>query len=194
MKNQKGISLIKFVIILAIIIFLLFIISRILIKVEEDEEIKLEQARLVAKQEAICNIGDKITTDKYEITVKNIEERTKVGIAKYYSTVDDFYYTLICSTIEIKNISSEPIRIYDSRPDFSMYFHIEDLNENHKYYNDATYTTHYEFEFDQYNIDLTVKPGETVNAYPVFRVDKNTYQSESLYLNILGDTALVKIN
>lgn len=193
MKKEKGISLIKLVIIIVIVITLFFLISKIILKSEQENSKKFEQARLIARQESICNIGDKITTDKFEITVTNIEERTKVGVSKYYSTVDDYYYILICSTIQIKNISSEPKRIYDYRPDFSMYFKIEDFNKEHKYYNNPEYTAHYQYEFDNFDVaELTINPGETVTVSPVFKVDKNIYQNKTFYLNILGGTALVK--
>ena len=197
MKNQKGISLITLIlIVIVVIIAILFIISKISQSIEKAEKEKAkeeERARLLARYEASYNIGDKITTNRYEITVTNIEERTKVGIPKYYKTVDDYYYTLVCATIKLKNISTEPQRIYDYRPDFSMYFKLEDDNER-TYYNDSTYTTYYQYEFDNYNYaQLTVKPNETVTVQPVFKMDKSKYQNHTFYMNILGGTALVKI-
>ena len=110
MKNEKGISLIKLLIIIIAVIAVFFIISNIILKSEEENSKKLEQARLAARQEASYNIGDKITTNLYEITVTNVEERTKVGVPKYYKTVDDYYYTLVCATIEMKNITNEAQR------------------------------------------------------------------------------------
>lgn len=191
MKNQKGISLIKLVIIIVIIIALFFLISKIILKSEEENSKKLEQERLVARHEASYNIGDKITTKKYEITVKNIEERTKVGVPKYYKTVDDYYYTLVCATIEMKNITNEAQRIYDYRPDFSIYFKLEDENER-IYYNDSTFTTYYQYEFDNFNYsEFTINAGETVTVTPVFKMDKSKYQNNTFYMNVLGE--LVKI-
>lgn len=193
MKKQDGISVIKLIlIVVAVVIAIFFIVSKVNQRMEQVEK-EEEKAKLVARHQASYNIGDKITTSSYEITVKNIEERTKVGIPKYYKTVDDYYYTLVCSTIEIKNISNEPKRIYDYRPDFSMYFKLEDDNER-TYYNDSTFTTYYQFEFDNLNsTQLTIKPNETVTVQPVFKMDKSKYQNHTFYMNILGGTALVKI-
>ena len=152
---------------------------------------KLEQERLAAKYGSTYNIGDTITTSKYEITVKNIEERTKVGVPKYYKTVDDYYYTLVCATIEMKNTTNEPQRIYDYRPDFSIYFKLEDENER-IYYNDSTFTTYYQYEFDNFNYSqFTINAGETVTVTPVFKMDKSKYQNKTFYMNVLGE--LVKI-
>lgn len=191
MKNQKGISLIKLIIIIGIVIVLFFLISNIILKIEEENSKKLEQARLIARHEASYNIGDTITTKQYEVTVKNIEERTKVGVPKYYKTVDDYYYTLVCATIEMKNITTEPQRIYDYRPDFSIYFKLEDENER-IYYNDSTFTAYYQYEFDNFNVtELTIKPNETVTVQPVFKMDKSKYQNNTFYMNVLGE--LVKI-
>lgn len=194
MKNQKGISIIKLIlIVIVIIVVALWIISKISQKNDEKKYQEYQEAQLVARYESSYNIGDTITTSKYEITVKNIEERTKVGIPKYYKTVDDYYYTLVCTTINIKNISSEPQRIYDYRPDFSMYFKLED-EDGRTYYNDSDYTTYYQYEFDNYNYSqLTIKPGETVTVNPVFKMDKSKYQNSPFYLSIYGGTALVKI-
>ena len=193
MKNQEGISLIKLVIIIVIIIALFSLISKIVLKSEEENAKKFEQSRLIARHEASYNIGDKITTKQYEITVKNIKEKTKVGIPKYYKTVDDDYYTLICATIEVKNISNKSQRIYDYRPDFSLYFQLEDGNGRH-YSNDSEFTTYYQYEFDNFNYSrLTINSGETVTITPVFKMDKSKYRNRTFYMRILGDTALVKI-
>lgn len=197
MKNQKGISLIKVILITVVIIVVaLWIISKISQNIEkkEKEAREYQEAQLAAtRYESSYNIGDTITTSKYEITVKNIEERTKIGIPKHYKTVDDYYYTLVCATINIKNISSEPQRIYDYRPDFSLYFKLEDEYQ-YTYSNDSDYTTYYQYEFDNYNYSqLTIKPGETVTVNPVFKMDKSKYQNRAFYLKVLGDTALVKI-
>lgn len=191
MKKQDGISLIKLIIIIVIVVALFFLVSKIILKNEEENSKKLEQEQLVARQESSYNIGDTITTSKYEITVKNIEERTKIGVPKYYKTVDDYYYTLVCATIEMKNTTNEPQRIYDYRPDFSMYFKLED-DDGRTYYNDSTYTTYYQYEFDNFNYSqFTINAGETVTVTPVFKMDKSKYQNNTFYMNVLGK--LVKI-
>ncbi len=193
MKNQKGVSLLKLILIIILaVIVIFFIISKISQTIEKNEK-EYQKTQLEARHEASYNIGDKITTQKYEITVKNIEERTKVGIPKYYKTVDDYYYTLVCATIEMKNTTNTPQRIYDYRPDFSMYFTLEDENQR-RYYNDSTYTTYYQYEFDNFNYSqFTINAGETFTVTPVFEMDKLKYQNGTFYMNILGDTALVKI-
>lgn len=193
MKKEKGISLIKFILIVIVaVIAIFFIISKVNQRMEEVER-ENQKAKLEARHEASYNIGDKITTSKYEITVTNIEERTKVGVPKYYKTVDDYYYTLVCTTIKIKNTSTEPQRIYDYRPDFSLYFKLEDEDER-QYSNDSEFTTYYQFEFDNLNsTQLTIKPNETVTVNPVFKMDKTKYQNRTFYLTIWGDNALVKI-
>lgn len=192
MKNQKGISLIKLIlIIIVVVIAIFFIVSKINQRMEEVEK-EQEKAQLVARHEASYNIGDKITTNKYEITVKNIEERKKVGIPKYYKTVDDYYYTLVCATIEMKNTTNEPQRIYDYRPDFSIYFKLEDENER-IYYNDSEFTTYYQYEFDNFNYSqFTINAGQTVTVTPVFKMDKSKYQNNTFYMNVLGELVKIK--
>lgn len=187
MKNERGITLIKLILIIIVVgIALVFGVAIL-------SALNYDYPEPQSKYDTIYNIGDTITTSKYEITVKNIEERTKVGIPKYYKTVDDYYYTLVCATIEMKNITNEPQRIYDYRPDFSIYFKLEDDVEN-IYYNDSEFTTYYQYEFDNFNYsEFTINPGETATVTPVFKMDKSKYQNRDFYLNILGNTALVKI-
>ena len=186
MKNQKGIGLIALIIIIIVVGIALFFGVAILLALNYDYP---EPAP--SKYEKIYNIGDTITTKNFEVTITNIEEKTKVGIPKYNKTVDDYYYTLVCATIEMKNTTSEPQRIYDYRPDFSIYFKLEDENER-IYYNDSTFTTYYQFEFDNLNsTQLTIKPNETVTVNPVFKMDKSKYQNRTFYMNVLGE--LVKI-
>lgn len=192
MRSQKGISVIKLIIIVVVILLTISMIaSKIMQDKNEREYQERQQAQKIARYESSYNIGDKIVTSNYEITVKNIEERTKVGIPKYYRTVDDYYYTLVCATIEMKNTTNEPQRIYDYRPDFSIYFKLEDENER-IYYNESEYTTYYQYEFDNFNYsEFTIKPGETVTVTPVFKMDKSKYQNHTFYMNVLGK--LVKI-
>lgn len=192
MRSQKGISVIKLIIIVVVILLTISMIaSKIMQDKNEREYQERQQAQKIARYEASYNIGDKIVTSNYEITVKNIEERTKVGIPKYYRTVDDYYYTLVCATIEMKNTTNEPQRIYEYRPDFSIYFKLEDENER-IYYNESEYTTYYQYEFDNFNYsEFTIKPGETVTVTPVFKMDKSKYQNHTFYMNVLGK--LVKI-
>lgn len=194
MRNQKGISLIKIILIIfAVIIAISFLMGFIMTQKEEKEAQEYQRNEIINRYASSYNIGDTITTDSYEITVTNVEERTKVGVAKHYSTVDDYYYTLVCTKIKLKNISSTPKRIYDYRPDFSMFFKLED-EEQREFSNEPSYTTYYQFEFD--NLDaaqLTLKPGETVTVTPVFKMSKNSYQTGSYYMKILGNTALVRI-
>ncbi len=191
MKNQKGISVIKLILIVIVaVIAIFFIVSKVNQTIEKNEK-EEERARLEARHEASLNIGDKITNKYYEITVTNIEERTKVGIPKYYKTVDDYYYTLVCVTAEMKNITNEPQRIYDYRPDYSIYLKLEDEDER-IYYNDSDYTGYYQFEFDNLEtVQFTINPGETVTVNPVFKMDKSRYHNKTFYLNVLGK--LVKI-
>ena len=172
MKNERGITLIKLILIIIVVgIALVFGVAIL-------SALNYDYPEPQSKYDTIYNIGDTITTSKYEITVKNIEERTKVGIPKYYKTVDDYYYTLVCATIEMKNITNEPQRIY-----------VENI-----YYNDSEFTTYYQYEFDNFNYsEFTINPEETATVTPVFKMDKSKYQNRDFYLNILGNTALVKI-
>lgn len=193
MKNKSGISRIKLIFIIVGIIVIFLLISEIIDqkKAKESKEYLLAQEK--ARYEASYNVGDTITTNdygNYEMTVINVEERTKVGIPKYYKTVDDFSEILICATVKIKSLNNEPVRLYNYRPDFSLYVKLED-NEGHEYYNDTTYTTYYQYEFDYGKMELILNPGETVTDVVVFRLDKFQYE-RNLYLN-LGNTALVKI-
>ena len=193
MKNQKEISRIKLIFIIIVIIVLILCISEILDQKRAKENQEYEKAQLKARYEKSYNIGDTISNDQFEITVTNIEERTKVGIPKYYRTVDDFSEILICATIEFKNKTNEPERLYKYRtPDFSWYCKLEN-EEGRMFHNDSTLTGYYQFEFNYDRMELILNPGETATDVIVFKLNKSDYEKHSFYFNVLQDTALVKI-
>jgi len=188
MKNQKGISLIKLIILIIVVgVALVYGVAFLLFLNYDFPEPE------PSKYEKTYNIGDTITTKKFEVTITNIEEKTRVGSLKTFKKVDDYYYTLICVTAELKNISNETQRLIDYRPDYSIYFKLEDDREK-IYYNDSTYTEYYQLELDKIVNTQTISPDATGTVAIVFKVDKFNYENRPFYLNIFGDTALIKIN
>lgn len=188
MKNQKGISLIKLIILVIVVgVALVYGVAFLLFLNYDFPEPE------PSKYEKIYNIGDTITTKNFEVTITNIEEKTRVGSLQTYKKVDDYYYTLICVTAELKNISNETQRLIDYRPDYSIYLKLEDDREK-IYYNDSTYTEYYQLELDNIVNTQTISPNTTGTVAIVFKVDKYNYENRTFYLNIWGDTALIKIN
>lgn len=193
MKSQKGISLIKLIIIIVVIIYMIYMTINLIHQKKESDKAVEEHSNITNKVN-YYNIGDNISNYKYETTVTDIKTRTKVGTSKYSKTVDDMYYTLICVTAEIKNISSEKIRLYETTPDFSMLFKLKDDNSDKIYYNDTSYTIAYESEFDKIVNTPTLNPEETTTIVMVFKLEKYVYQKYGVYLNILDNKSSIKIN
>lgn len=192
MKNQNGISLIKLIIIIVVIVYLIFMTINLINQKKESDK-ALEELSNTANKITYYNIGDKISNYQYEATVTDIKAKTKVGTSKYYKTVDDNYYTLICVTAEIKNISSSTTKLYEYTQDFSMLFKLTD-DSSKTYYNDTSYTVSYESEFDKIVNKPTLNPGDTATVVMVFKLEKYVYQGHPVYLNILGQNDLIKIN
>lgn len=192
MRNQKGISVIKLIIIIVVIVYLIFMTINLINQKKESDK-ALEEIRNTANKITYYNIGDKISNYQYETKVTDIKAKTKVGTSKYSKTVDDNYYTLICVTAEIKNISSTTTKLYEYTQDFSMLFKLKD-DRDKIYYNDTSYTVSYESEFDKIVNKPTLNPGDTATVVMVFKLEKFVYQQYGVYLNILDNKSLIKIN
>lgn len=136
----------------------------------------------------VYNIGDKITTNKFEITVINVEEKSTVG-SSYMNESAGEGNTYICCRIKIKNISNEPISTF-SQPSFSLVD-----GKNISYNIDIGASTLYGTEVDDTSKAISdLNPGVTVNDTGVFEIGKGYYSQNSFKLKINADkTILVKV-
>ena len=74
-----------------------------------------------------------------------------------------------------------------------MLFKLKD-DRDKIYYNDTSYTVSYESEFDKIVNTPTLNPGDTATVVMVFKLEKFVYQQHDVYLNILDNKSLIKIN
>ena len=77
--------------------------------------------------------------------------------------------------------------------DFSKLFKLKD-DRDKIYYNDTSYTVSYESEFNKIVNKPTLNPGDTATVVMVFKLEKFVYQQYGVYLNILDNKSLIKIN
>ena len=136
----------------------------------------------------VYNIGEKITTNKFEITVTNVEEKSIVG-SRYMDESAGEGNTYVCCIIKIKNISNEPIGMF-SQPSFNL------IDDNNITYNiDVGASTLYSSEVvDTSKAISDLNPGVTVNDTGVFEIGKSYYTQNNFNLKISADkTILVRI-
>ena len=134
------------------------------------------------------NIGDKITTNKFEITVTDVTERSKVGTQIFNESASDGN-TFLCVRIKIKNISSEPIKTF-SQPTFNL---ID--SKNVTYSSDISASAYYATEVNTTANALSdLNPDVSVTDAYVFELGKSHYFQNTFNLKINADkTILVKI-
>lgn len=131
----------------------------------------------------VYNIGEKITTDEFEITVTDVEEKSTVGT----DTSAGDGNTFICVTIKIKNITGKSIGIA-SRPSYNL-VDGKDIN----YYSEFFASLKYQVEKGNGN-QPDLNPGVTIYDNEVFKIDKKYYTQNTFNLEIwAGKTILVKI-
>ena len=137
---------------------------------------------------SIYNKGDKITTDKFEITITDIEERTKVGTLMFNESTSEGN-VFICVRMKIKNISDKPIGTF-SQPTFSL---ID--SKNVTYRSDISASSYYSTEVNTTDKALSdLNPGVTVTDACVFELGKSYYSQNTFNLKIDADkTILVRI-
>lgn len=131
----------------------------------------------------VYNIGEKITTDEFEITVTDVEEKSTVGNDTSAGDGNIF----VCVTIRIKNITGKSMGII-SQPNFNL-VDGKDID----YYNDFFASLEYSIEKGTGN-QPDLNPGVTIYDSQVFKIDKKYYNQNTFNLEIwAGKTILVKI-
>lgn len=130
----------------------------------------------------IANIGDVIKTDKFEITVTDISEKSKVG-TQYYNKKPSEGATYIAVKLKYKNITTEPIGMFDQKPTLKLVG-----PNNVEYNNDLDASSNYATEVDpDSKVFSDLNPGITVNDATVFEISKTDYSKPGWKLKITAD-------
>lgn len=134
-------------------------------------------------KDKVYNIGEKITTDEFEITVTDVEEKSTVGNDTSAGDGNIF----VCVTIKIKNITGKSMGII-SQPNFNL-VDGKDID----YYNDFFASLEYSIEKGTGN-QPDLNPGVSIYDSQVFKIDKKYYNQNTFNLEIwAGKSILVKI-
>lgn len=131
----------------------------------------------------VYNIGEKITTDKFEITVTEVEEKSTIGT----DTSAGEGNTFVCVSIKVKNITGKSIGIA-SRPTCNL-VDSKDID----YYSEFFASLKYQMEKGHGN-QPELNSGVTIYDHEVFKIDKKYYTQNNFNLEIwAGETISVKI-
>lgn len=131
----------------------------------------------------VYNIGEKIITDEFEITVTDVEEKSTVGT----DTSAGDGNTFICVTVKIKNITGKSIGIA-----LQPYYNLVD-GKDINYYSEFLASLEYQVEKGNGN-QPDLNPGVTIYNNEVFKIDKKYYTQNTFNLEIwAGESILVKI-
>lgn len=139
--------------------------------------------------ETVANIGDTIKTNKFEITILSIKEKSQVG-GEYINSQASEGGIYVAVTWQYKNISDKPIGSF-STPSINMI----DKN-NTKYNSDIGASSYYATEIDLNSKILSnLNPGITVKDASVFEISKELYDIGGWKLKIKADKeAFININ
>lgn len=130
------------------------------------------------KQETIYAIGDAIATDKYEITITEVEEKDTVGNAYMNSTASEGG-VYVSVNIKLKNISDKPLNSFEFPT-----IRLIDGNDT-KYSSDISATSYYAVEKDpDHKVLSDLNPGITVTDVKVFEISSDSYSSGSWFVSI----------
>lgn len=133
-------------------------------------------------QETVYNIGDAISNEKYEITIKNVSTATKVG-SQYLNSQPAEGGVYVCVDFTYKNISAEPIS--------SWSFPTVELVDSNgvEYSSDISASSYYATEKDPNRKVLSdLNPGITVTDNKVFEIAEESYNQGEWYLVIDNNT------
>ena len=131
--------------------------------------------------ESLYNIGDIITTKKYEITVISVKELDSVG-SEYFKTQPAEGAIFVAVDFKYKNITDKPIGMFN----FPSTKLVD--SSNVKYSNDINASSYYATETDPNRKVLSdLNPGITVTDSDVFEISTDSYNTGSWKLLIDAD-------
>ena len=140
-------------------------------------------------EETVFSVGDTLETKKFEITVTNVETRSKVG-SQYLSTEPSEGGIYVCVNLEYKNITKEPISSF-SLPTVRL----KD-SEGTVFDSDISASSYYATETDpDRKVWSDLNPGIKVRDSKVFEISKEDYEVGGFSVYIKSDMSFdVKIN
>lgn len=131
--------------------------------------------------QTMYSVGETITTDKFEITINNIQTKESVG-GKYSPKEASDGGIYVCVDYEYKNISNQPISSF-SCPKIKL----KDSNDV-SYDSDLSATMHYSTETKPDNKALSdLNPGIKVSDSDVFEISKEEYAKGGFYIVVDAD-------
>lgn len=135
-------------------------------------------------QETVYNIGDAISNEEYEITIKNVSTATKVG-SQYLNSQPAEGGIYVCVDFTYKNVSTEPISSWDFPT-------VELVDSNGVEYSfDVSASSYYATEKDPNRKVLSdLNPGITVTDNKVFEIAEESYNQGEWYLVVDNNTKI----
>lgn len=135
-------------------------------------------------QENVYNIGDAISNEEYEITIKNVSTATKVG-SQYLNSQPAEGGIYVCVDFTYKNVSTEPISSWDFPT-------VELVDSNGvEYSSDVSASSYYATEKDPNRKVLSdLNPGITVTDNKVFEIAEESYNQGEWYLIVDNNTKI----
>ena len=135
-------------------------------------------------QETVYNIGDAISNEKYEITIKNVSTATKVG-TQYVNSQSAEGGIYVCVDFTYKNVSTEPISSWDFPT-------VELVDSNGvEYSSDVSASSYYATEKDPNRKVLSdLNPGIMVTDNKVFEIAEESYNQGEWYLVVDNNTKI----
>ena len=131
--------------------------------------------------QTLYSVGETITTDKFEITINNIQTKESVG-GKYSPKEASDGGIYVCVDYEYKNISNQPISSF-SCPKIKL----KDSNDV-SYDSDLSATMHYSTETKPDNKALSdLNPGIKVSDSDGFEISMEEYAKGGFYIVVDTD-------
>jgi hypothetical protein len=140
------------------------------------------------KEEPVFKVGDVIKTDKFEIIINAVKEKSQVG-GEYLKKSPSQGGTYLTVQYQYKNISDKPVGTF-SKPSINL---TDKSGTKYKSDIDASSTFATEVNPDR-KIVSDLNPGITVKDAEVFEISKDSYSQGGWKLLITADGKKVNIN
>lgn len=131
--------------------------------------------------ESVYSVGEVMTSDKFEITIKGVQTKASVG-GKYVSKQAADGGIFVCVDFEYKNISKEPVSSF-SCPEIKL-----KNSDGVTFNSDITASSYYATETDPNRKVLSdLNPGISATDSKVFEISKSDYENGSFDVIVNAD-------
>ena len=154
----------------------------------ENEEIATETVNTTeAPVEKVYAVGEVVPTDKLEVTVSKMEEKSSVG-SQYISKQASEGGIFVAIQYTMKNVSDEPVGMFD----YPIIKLVDEKGTEYTADIDASSSYAIETDIDNSKVLSDLNPGISITDTEVYEISQESFASGQWFIEIDGQKVQIK--